>query len=93
MVNNPQSGSQPDIHVQFIPDIPQSNNNNMGGRQQDGSLLTQTLAEAAIQQVTSNLLEGTTQPTTSKNIFVSVAVPLSIRYRLRSKNRSGTMSM
>ena len=42
MVNNPQSGSQPDI--QFIPDTPQSNN--LGSRQQDGPLLTQKLAQA-----------------------------------------------
>ena len=49
----------------------------MRSRQQDGSLLTQT--PAAIQQVTSNLIEGTTQPTTSKNRFVSVAIPLSNR--------------
>ena len=75
MVNNPQSVSQPDI--QFIPDTPQSNN--MSSPQQDASLLTQTPAQAAIQQVTSNLIEATTQPTTSKNTFVSVAVPLSSR--------------
>lgn len=81
MVSNPQSASQPEIQV--IPDTPQSNN--MGSRQQDGSLLTQTPAQAAIQQVTSNLIEGMTQPTTSKNTFVSVAVPLSNRYRIRSK--------
>ena len=42
VVNNPQSASQPDI--QFIPDTPQSNS--MGSRQQDGSLLTQTPAQA-----------------------------------------------
>ena len=75
IVNYPQAASQPDI--QFIPDPPQSNN--MGSRQQDGSVLTQTPAQATIQQVTSNLIEGTTQPTTSKNTFVSVAVPLSNR--------------
>ena len=72
MVNNPQSTSQPDI--QFIPDTPQSNN--MDSLQQDGSVLTQTPAQAAIHQVTSNLIEGTKQPTTSKNSFISVAVPL-----------------
>ena len=49
----------------------------MGSRQQDGSLLKQTPTKAAIQQAVSNLIEGTTQPTTSKNKFVSVAVPLS----------------
>ena len=75
IVNYPQAASQPDI--QFIPDPPQSNN--MGSCQQDGSVLTQTPAQATIQQVTSNLIEGTTQPTTSKNTFVSVAVPLSNR--------------
>ena len=42
MVNNQQSGSQPEI--QFIPDTPQSNN--LGSRQQDGPLLTQRLAQA-----------------------------------------------
>ena len=45
IVNNPQSASQPDI--QFIPDTPQGNN--MSSRPQDGSVLTQTPAQAAIQ--------------------------------------------
>ena len=89
MVNNPQSARQPDI--QFIPDTPQSNN--MGSPKQDGSLLTQTPTQAGIHQVTSNLIQGTEQHTTSKNTFTSVAVPLSNRVSDKVKKQIWVMSM
>ena len=74
-VTNPPTASQPE--VQFIPDAPQANN--AVGHTQDGSSMTQTPVQAAIQQVTSNLVDGSKQPPISKNSFVSVLFPLSHR--------------
>ena len=74
-VTNPPTPSQPE--VQFIPDAPQANN--AVSHTQDGSSMTQTPVQAAIQQVTSNLVDGSKQPPISKNSFVSVMFPLSHR--------------
>ena len=82
-VTNPPTPSQPE--VQFTPVAPQANN--AVSHTHDGSSMTQTPVQAAIQQVTSNLVDGTKQPPISKNSFVSVAVPLSHRVSDKVKKK------
>ena len=69
-----QAPSQPGI--QFVSEAPQTNR--VGHHPQDGSV-GQTSVQAAVQQVTANLVEGAKEPPSSKNTFVSSAVPLSHR--------------
>ena len=88
-VTYPQTPSQPE--VQFTPDVTQAKN--VGSHPQDGSSMTQMPVQAAVQQVTYNLVDGSKQPPISKNSFVSVAVPLSHRASDKVKNRSGVTSM
>jgi len=82
-VTNPQTPSQPEI--QFVPDAPQAINTD--SHPQDGVSRTQKPAESAIQQVTSNLVEGPRQTPISKNSFVSVAVPLTHRVSEKAKKQ------
>ena len=62
--------------IQFVSDAAQTNR--VGNHPQDGSV-GQTSVQAAVQQVTANLVEGAKEPPSSKNTFVSSAVPLSHR--------------
>ena len=73
-ITNAQAPSQPGI--QFIPDAPQTNR--VGSHPQDGAV-GQSSVQAAVQQITANLVEGAKEPPSSKNTFVSSAVPLSHR--------------
>ena len=79
-----QAPSQPGI--QFVSDAPQTNR--VGSHPQDGSV-GQTSAQATVQQVTANLVEGAKEPPSSKNTFVSSAVPLSHSVRQGQKTDLG----
>ena len=80
-MTNPQAPSQPEI--QFVPDAPQAINTD--SHPQDGVSRTQKPVESAIQQVTSKLVEGPRQTPISKNSFISVAVPLTHRVKVKQQ--------
>ena len=73
-IPNTQVPSQP--RIQFVSDVPQTNS--VGSHPQEGAV-GQSSVQAAVQQVTANLVEGAKEPPSSKNTFVSGAVPLSHR--------------
>ena len=73
-IPNTQAPSQPGI--QFVSDVPQTNS--VGSHPQEGAV-GQSSVQVAVQQVTANLVEGAKEPPSSKNTFVSSAVPLSHR--------------